>query len=171
MVRLLLDDFRARAILEIACSQDTLDIPELVWKAAIDLEFDAGDLERVRDLYERLLERSQNHLKVWVSYANMEVATELDEEGKSAGIVNAREILQRAYDHFKSIQANTERLVLLEAWKELESQHGTADDVEKIISKFPRRIKKRRKVTLESSAEGEADYYWEEFYVFLVIFC
>ena len=56
------------------------DIPELVWKAAIDLEFEAGDLDRVRDLYERLLERSQYHLKVWVSYANMEVATEQESE-------------------------------------------------------------------------------------------
>jgi crooked neck len=162
--RLLLDDERARAILEIACGQESLDIPELVWKAAIDLEFEAGDLERVRDLYERLLERSQNHLKVWVSYANMEVATEQDEEGKSLGIVNARQILQRAYDHFKSIQATTERLVLLEAWKELESQHGTSEDVDKIVSKFPRRVKKRRKVTLESNETGDTDYYWEEFY-------
>lgn len=159
--RLLLDDERARAILEIACNQESLDIPELVWKAAIDLEFEAGDLERVRDLYERLLERSQYHLKVWVSYANMEVATDQDEEGKSSGITNARQILQRAYDHFKSVQANTERLVLLEAWKELEYQHGSSEDVEKIISKFPRRVKKRRKITLES---GENDYYWEEFY-------
>lgn len=158
--RLLLDDERARAILEIACDQESLDIPELVWKASIDLEFEAGDLERVRDLYERLLERSQYHLKVWVSYANMEVAT----EDASVGIERSRQILQRAYDHFKSLQANTERLVLLEAWKELEVQHGSSGDVEKIISKFPRRIKKRRKVTLEAGESGEADYYWEEFY-------
>lgn len=158
--RLLLDDERARAILEIACNQDTLDIPELVWKAAIDLEFEAGDLDRVRDLYERLLERSQYHLKVWVSYANMEVATE-----QESGIERARQILQRAYDHFKSTQANTERLVLLEAWKEIESQHGNSEDVDKIIAKFPRRIKKRRKVTLEVAGDnGEADHYWEEFY-------
>lgn len=162
--RLLLDDDRALAILDIACNQESLDIPELVWKAAIDLEFEAGDLERVRDLYERLLERSRNHLKVWVSYANMEVATDQDAQDKSSGIVNARQILQRAYDHFKSIQANTERLVLLEAWKELESQHETSGDAEKIISMFPRRVKKRRKVALASNEAGENDYYWEEFY-------
>lgn len=166
--RLLLNDDRARAILEIACDQERLDIPELVWKAAIDLEFEAGDLDRVRDLYERLLERSQYHLKVWVSYANMEVASEQgaeeDGDGKDSGIRQARQILQRAYDHFKSLQANTERLVLLEAWKELETQYGSPEDVEKIVAKFPRRIKKRRKVAFESVEGGENDYYWEEFY-------
>ena len=161
--RLLLNDDRARAILEISCNQDSLDIPELVWKAAIDLEFEAGDLEHVRDLYERLLERSHYHLKVWVSYANMEVATEEDDKS-DAGISRARQILQRASDHFKTTQANTERLVLLEAWKELESQYGNPDDVDKILSKFPRRIKKRRKVLFESAEAGENDYYWEEFY-------
>lgn len=158
--RLLLDDERARAILDIACNQNTLDIPELVWKAAIDLEFEVGDLDRVRDLYERLLEKSQYNLKVWVSYANMEVATEQED-----GIDLSRRVLQRAYDHFKQLKANTERLVLLEAWKELEIQHGSTTDVEKVMSKFPRRIKKRRKVTLEAVSEsGENDFYWEEFY-------
>lgn len=157
--RLLLNDDRARAILEIACNQEYLDIPELVWKAAIDLEFEDGNLDKVRDLYERLLELSQYHLKVWVSYANMEVATD-----DSTGMERSRQILQRAYDHFKSTQANTERLVLLEAWKELETQHGSSEDVQKIVSKFPRRIKKRRKVSFESIEGAENDYYWEEFY-------
>jgi crooked neck len=158
--RLLLDDDRARGILDIACNQDCIDIPELVWKAAIDLEFESGELDRVRDLYERLLEKSHHHLKIWVSYANMEVAT--DPEHVQSGLPRARLILQRAYEHFKTSQANIERLVLLEAWKEIESEYGSAEDVEKIISRFPRRIKKRRKVALDSSEDSE--YYWEEFY-------
>ena len=160
--RLLLDDDRARAILEIACNQSSLDIPELIWKAAIDMEFEAGDLDRVRDLYELLLERSHHHLKIWVSYANMEIAIEHNEP--DLGISKSRQILQRAYDHFKVSQLNTERLVLLEAWKEIEMQHGTSEDVEKIMAKFPRRIKKRRKITLEAAESGESEYYWEEFY-------
>lgn len=155
--RLLLDDERARAILQLACQQPDLDVPELAWKAAIDFEFDYGDYERVRELYEVLLERTGFHLKIWVSYANMEASLPDD------GMTKARAILQRAYDHFKAHEANTERLVLLEAWKELEMAHGDDQQIQAITSKFPRRIKKRRKIAQE---EGEGDL-WEEFYDYI----
>lgn len=166
--RLLLDDDRAKAILQIACDQKSLDIPELVWKAAIDLEFELGDYDRVRDLYEHLLERSGQHLKIWISYANMEVSIATEDDTTTTGIERARVILQRSYDHFKASQANTERLVLLEAWKELESQYGTAEDVDKLVKRLPRRIKKRRKITLEGTdTTTEAESYWEEFYDYI----
>lgn len=65
---------RARAIFELAASQPALDMPELLWKSYIDLEVEEGERERVRALYERLLERS-GHVKVWISYALFESAT------------------------------------------------------------------------------------------------
>ena len=71
--RLLMDDDRARAIYSLALDQSAeLDRPELVWKASIDFEFENGDYDRVRELYEQLLEHTEHHLKVWVSYATME---------------------------------------------------------------------------------------------------
>lgn len=166
--RLLLDDDRARAILELACTQTTLDIPELVWKTAVDFEFENGDYARVRELYERLLERTEGHLKIWVSYANMEVSIPGDVETEGDGLVRARALLQRGYEHFKSRQASTERLVLLEAWKELELQHGATADVEALLARFPRRIKKRRKVPVSGDAPHAAgEFIWEEFYDYI----
>jgi crooked neck len=60
---LLGDDDRARAILELAVNQPVLDMPELLWKAYIDFEVAMKDEEKARQLYERLLERTQ-HVKV-----------------------------------------------------------------------------------------------------------
>lgn len=164
--RLLLNDERARMILQLACDQPHLDVPELVWKAAIDFEFEAGDHERMRELYEQLLERTGYHLKLWVSYANMEIlcSSDVDVDAETeveaeTGIARARAILQRAYDHFKAHSANTERLVLLEAWKEIEQAHGTEADVAAINAKFPRRVKKRRRLPDEDA--------WEEFYDYI----
>lgn len=159
--RLLLDDERARMILQLACEQPSLDVPELAWKAAIDFEFESGDFDRMRELYEQLLERTGFHLKIWVSFANMEILCAAEDEPEK-GLERARIILQRAYDHFKSHGAGTERLVLLEAWKEIESEHGSESDVSAILSKFPRRVKKRRRVE-----DGDAEVVWEEFYDYI----
>ena len=45
-------------------------MPELLWKAYIDFEFDDEEWEKTRELYERLL-RKTSHVKVWVSYAQV----------------------------------------------------------------------------------------------------
>ena len=66
------DDDRARAIFELAIAQDSLDMPELVWKAYIDFEEEAGHFARTRRLFERLL-RKTDHVKVWIAYAHFEI--------------------------------------------------------------------------------------------------
>ncbi len=53
------DAERARAIFELAIDQPLIDMPEILWKAFIDFEEEA---EKVRNLYERLLDRTQ-HVK------------------------------------------------------------------------------------------------------------
>ena len=45
-------------------------MPELLWKAYIDFEFDDEEWEKTRELYERLLSKT-SHVKVWVSYAQV----------------------------------------------------------------------------------------------------
>jgi crooked neck len=64
---------RARAIFEIAIARPVLDMPEVLWKAYVDFEIGEGERARARDLYERLLDRTQ-HVKVWMSYAQFEAA-------------------------------------------------------------------------------------------------
>ena len=157
-----MDDDRARAIYSLALDQSAeLDRPELIWKASIDFEFENGDYDRVRELYEQLLEHTEHHLKVWVSYATMEAGLQhVQDDGDGHSMNRARAILKRAHDHFKQSAANTERLVLLEAWRELELLHGSTEEAQKVQARLPRRIKKRRQVGTDDAGA----ILWEEFY-------
>ena len=57
---------RARAIYELAVNQPLLDMPELLWKAYIDFEYEIlGEFNRARELYQRLLQKT-GHVKVWI---------------------------------------------------------------------------------------------------------
>ncbi len=62
---------RFRAIFELAISQPSINMPELLWKAYIDAEISMNEFDKARALFERLLEKSK-HLKVWISYAEFE---------------------------------------------------------------------------------------------------
>ena len=163
-----LDDVeRARAIFELAVTQATLDMPELVWKAYIDFEEEEageeGDYERTRALYERLLSKT-NHVKVWISYAQFELnvpdpsAPEPengDEEQPPApeSVARARATFDRAYQRFKSLNQKEERVALLQAWKAFEAANGSEEDREKVAGMMPRRVKKRRKLDDENFEE------------------
>ena len=46
-------------------------MPESVWKSYIDMEIENKTLDKARDLYSRLLEKTK-HVKVWISFANFE---------------------------------------------------------------------------------------------------
>lgn len=107
------EDFeRVRAIFELAVQQ-SLDMPEIVWKAYIDFETGEGEREKARELYERLLERT-SHVKVYISYALMEMSTlggGEDEEGNEiegeAGDADvARPVFLRGY---KDLRARAEK--------------------------------------------------------------
>lgn len=185
-----LDDLeRTRAIFELAVIQPQLDMPELLWKAYIDFEEEEGEYERTRELYERLLEKT-DHVKVWISYAHFEINVpdadeEEEEEGDEEKPINedakrrARKVFQRAYDSMKQKDLKEEvsqhfyivlhdinmmltrpqRVALLNAWKSFEAAHGTAEELEKVEKQMPRRVKKRRKL-----AENEFEEYMD--YVF-----
>jgi hypothetical protein len=43
----------------------------MIWKSAIDLEISEKEPENVRELFSRLLEKS-NHVKVWIALASFE---------------------------------------------------------------------------------------------------
>ncbi|QYS99213.1 Pre-mRNA-splicing factor clf-1 [Trichoderma simmonsii] len=170
-----LDDLdRARAIFELAVSQPQLDMPELLWKAYIDFEEEEGEYERTRDLYERLLEKT-DHVKVWISYAHFEINIpeddEADEEQEEQPVsdeakARARKVFERAHKSMRDKDLKEERVSLLNAWLSFERTHGSDADVEAVQKQMPRRVKRRRRVQDESGGDNE-DVYEEYFdYVF-----
>ncbi|KHN98523.1 cell cycle control protein (Cwf4) [Metarhizium album ARSEF 1941] len=146
-----LDDLdRARAIFELAVNQQQLDMPELLWKAYIDFEEEEGEYERTRELYERLLEKT-DHVKVWISYAHFEVnMPEDDDEGaeeqplSEEAKARARSVFERAHRSMRDKDLKEDRVALLNAWLSFEREHGAGDDVDRVQSQMPRRAKKRR---------------------------
>ncbi|KAI9676245.1 MAG: NineTeen Complex (NTC) component [Trizodia sp. TS-e1964] len=165
-----LDDLdRTRAIFELAVDQVTLDMPELLWKAYIDFEEEEGEYERTRQLYERLLKKT-DHVKVWISYAHFEINIpedddEEDVEGggdkpiSEAAKSRARAIFTRAYKSMKEKGLKEERVALLTALKSFESTHGTPATLADVEQQMPRKVKKRRKLDDDSYEE-----FWD--YVF-----
>ncbi|RFU30016.1 hypothetical protein B7463_g6319, partial [Scytalidium lignicola] len=162
-----LDDLdRTRAIFELAISQPVLDMPELLWKAYIDFEEEEGEYERTRDLYERLLEKT-DHVKVWISYAHFEINVPDEEEDaeaegeeipvSEAAKERARKVFERALKSMKDKDLKEERVSLLNAWLSFEKIHGSENDVEAVQKQMPRKTKRRRKLD-DDSYEEYIDY-------------
>uniref|UniRef100_T1GQ08 Pre-mRNA-splicing factor Syf1/CRNKL1-like C-terminal HAT-repeats domain-containing protein n=1 Tax=Megaselia scalaris TaxID=36166 RepID=T1GQ08_MEGSC len=122
---LLGDDERARGIYELAIQQQRLDMPELLWKGYIDFEVNQGEFENARQLYERLLEKTQ-HVK-----------------------------LRQAGD-------KESRVLILEAWRDFEKEHGDKENYEKVLQKIPKRVKRRQKIINDGVEEG-----WEEVFDYI----
>jgi crooked neck len=110
---------RVRGIYELAIQQHKLDMPEIVWKSFIDFEVDQQEYTKCRQLYKRLLEKTQ-HVKVWLSYAQFEANNNFDDEGQPV-LEAARSVYRKAYSELKNTDnSNESRLLILEAWKEFE---------------------------------------------------
>ena len=150
---------RAKAILELAVNQPQLDSPELVWKYYIDYEIENEHWDAVRQLYGRLLQKTQ-HPRVWESFARFELSRGSHER--------AREVYLEGDGSLKTEETKSERYQLLELWKEFEED--VAADIGEDAAKFdlikarvPKRIKKKRKLVTESG--GDAGF--EEYHDFL----
>ena len=131
---------RSRAIYNLAVEQPQIDMPEVLWKSFIDFETEQEEYEYTRNLYNRLLERTQ-HVKVWLSFAKFEASLLCD-----AAVTNARGIYCRADEALKLTDNREERVMLLEAWLEFEQDRGDQESMEKIQQKIPKKVKKRRKI-------------------------
>uniref|UniRef100_A0A8H7TNM9 Pre-mRNA-splicing factor Syf1/CRNKL1-like C-terminal HAT-repeats domain-containing protein n=1 Tax=Bionectria ochroleuca TaxID=29856 RepID=A0A8H7TNM9_BIOOC len=164
-----LDDIeRARAIFELAVNQPSLDMPELLWKAYIDFEEEEGEYDNTRELYERLLDKT-DHVKVWISYAHFEInlpegEEEEEEEEENRPVsdeakARARKVFERAHKRMRDKDLKEERVALLNAWLSFENEHGSPEEVEGVRKQMPRTVKKRRQLE---------DDTWEEYmdYVF-----
>ncbi|OWR45684.1 crooked neck like protein [Danaus plexippus plexippus] len=156
---LLGDIDRARAIYEIAVGQPRLDMPELLWKSYIDFEVAQSETDKARQLYERLLERTV-HVKVWLSYAKFELNAENPD---NINTELARRVYERANESLKSAGEKESRVLLLEAWKEFETEIDDKEKLEKVLAKMPRRVKKRQKIISEAGIEEG----WEEVFDYI----
>lgn len=152
---LLGENERARTIYEIAISQERLDMPEVVWKAFIDFEIDSENFENARNLFERLLERTQ-HVKVWISFARFELSVDSEPQPTE----RARAVFRRANKALKKCENKEVRFLLLEAWQAFEREHGSEKEINEVQALMPRKIKKRRKIPGEDGG-------WEEYFEYL----
>lgn len=152
------DTERARGIYELSIEQPRLDMPEYLWKAYIDFEVEQEEWEGVRNLYKRLLERT-NHAKVWISYARCEYSMPSQDN-----VIQARAIFQQANRSLRSCQEKEQRLMLLEAWREFEEDAGDGDNLEKVKKLMPEKVVKR----IQISSTDASQKRWEEYidYVF-----
>lgn len=148
---------RARSIFSLAVAQTTLDMPEVLWKAYIDFEIEDQQVDNVRTLYASLLERT-SHVKVWIAFAQFEASTP-----GGGGIEAARKIFNDGYGVLKAQELKEERVMLLEAWRELEvecEKNNSGGDSRAVEAKMPRKIKMRR---MSTAADG-TELGWEEYY-------
>ncbi|MED6294433.1 Crooked neck-like protein 1 [Characodon lateralis] len=148
---------RARAIFELAISQPRLDMPEVLWKSYIDFEIEQEEFENTRNLYKRLLQRTQ-HVKVWISYAKFELSVDGPDR-----LQRCRQIYEEANKSMRSCEEKEERLMLLESWRDFETEFGSDGTRERVRKLLPEKVKKRRKLT----AEDGSDAGWEEYYDYI----
>ncbi|CAG7823407.1 unnamed protein product, partial [Allacma fusca] len=119
-------------------------------------EVELGETDRARELYYRLLERTQ-HVKVWLSLSQFELSI-ADENSTT----KARRVFEKANEQLRN-QDKEERLMLLEGWKVFEIEHGDEESINKVNQKMPKRIKKRRKVETADGTEAG----WEEYFDYI----
>merc|ERR1711902_34212 len=154
---LLGDIERPRALYELAINQPKLDMPEILWKAYIDFETEQEETDKARELYRRLLDRTQ-HVKVWLSYAQFELQVEHEDR-----IQQARHVYEQANKELRRSREKEERLMLLEAWRDFEREDGDEKSQAEVHQLLPRRVKKRRKV----QGEYGSDQGWEEYFDYI----
>ena len=156
---LLGDIDRARGIYELAVNQPRLDMPEILWKSYIDFEIEQEETDRARDLYRRLLSKTQ-HVKVWMSFAQFELSGEEEAEDR---VSQARSVYEEGNRSLRESQHDKEhRLMLLESWRDFEAEHGGEGDRRAVARLMPKRVKKRRKIEGEDGADG-----WEEYFDYI----
>ena len=147
---------RARGIYDLAVDQPQIDMPEVLWKAYIDFELEEQEYEHCRQLYNRLLERTQ-HVKVWLSFTKFESSVPSNDATE-----NAREVYRRADQALKMSESREERVMLLESWLQFEREQG--NNMDEVEQKMPKRVKKKRKIYRDDGTDGGWEEYWD--YVF-----
>jgi len=95
--------------------------------------------------------------QVWISFATFEASS------IGGGMESARSLFEGADKQLKEDGLKEERVLLLDAWRNLEKVSGTAEKVTLVEKMMPRRIKKKR---MKTDPNTGAELGWEEFYDF-----
>lgn len=140
-------------------------MPEIVWKTYINIELTNGEIDKVRELYGRLLNKTK-HVKVWISYAKFEQENEEN--------LKARAVFENAYLYFKQSGLKEERLLILENWINLEETNKQEEMLEELKKKQPAKVKRRRKINKKDESEAIQDNDamnneegWEEYFDYI----
>ncbi|AEY98633.1 FAGL184Wp [Eremothecium gossypii FDAG1] len=168
------DEDRARGIYEIGLTADggLSQARQLqLMQRYIQFETDASEFERARALYSRYVALSGYDPNVWISCALYESSVptaaqvasyahdqpnsdgddsddayeqefELTEENKE----QTRAIFEKALRHYTSEKDDEGRILVLQAYKDYESIHGSAEARQKIASRQPRKVTRKRTV-------------------------
>ncbi|XP_063901171.1 crooked neck-like protein 1 [Zophobas morio] len=144
---------RAKGLYELAINQEVLDMPELLWKAYIDFEYEEENYKETRNLYKKLLKRTQ-HVKVWISYAKFEASLT---DGQAQ--VRARSVFEQAHQCMKENELKEERLLVLESWLEFEKGTNDLDRIKALQEMMPKKLKKQRLIDPNDPSAGLEEYY------------
>ncbi|KAM6987465.1 crooked neck-like protein 1 [Tautogolabrus adspersus] len=120
---------------------------QVLWKSYIDFEIEQEEFGNTRNLYKRLLQRTQ-HVKVWISYAKFELSIEGPDR-----LQKCRQIFEEANKSMRNCEEKEERLMLLKSWSDFEKEFGSDSTMDRVMKLLPEKVKKRRKLTAE---DGQA---------------
>lgn len=144
-----------------------MSVFQVLWKSYIDFEIEQEQFDNTRNLYKRLLERTQ-HVKVsgfstrahpgpreptsdlsrapqvWISFAKFELSVDGPDR-----LQRCRQTFEEANKSMRSCEEKEERLMLLEAWRDFEKEFGSDGTRERVRKLLPEKVKKRRKLTAE----------------------
>lgn len=144
---------------------------QVLWKSYIDFEIEQEEFDNTRNLYKRLLQRTQ-HVKVealkaalpgnlwlhrsqlpvpqvWISFAMFELSVEDPER-----LQRSRQVFEDANKSLRSCEVKEERLLLLEAWRDFEGEFGAEATMERVSKLLPEKVKKRRKLTSDDGVRA-----------------
>ncbi|CAD8136165.1 unnamed protein product [Paramecium octaurelia] len=148
---------RSEMIFELALQNNQMNMPETIWRAYIDNQIKLQNYEKVRELYEKLLERSK-HVKIWISYAQFELSIK--------NVTGFRTVMQRGEKcYIGKPELKEERAILLEQWKDMEVEIGDEQEIKKISDKQPTKTIKKRKIKL--LGDESEDFGYEEYYDYI----
>ncbi|KNC76411.1 hypothetical protein SARC_11085 [Sphaeroforma arctica JP610] len=133
---------RARGLFRLAVDQPVLDMPEVLWKVL-----------SVKCLF-------CSYVLVWLAYATFEASV----SNETNAIARARHVYEEADKHMKDNDLNEERVLVLETWLKFERSKGSADWVDSVGKKMPKKVKKRRLVDEEVGPSAGYEEYFD--YIF-----
>lgn len=86
---------------------------------------------------------------MWIAYAKFELGNYTTDDDSPDTIALARRVFERGNDALRSSGDKESRALLLEAWRDFETEKGDEESQAKIMDKMPRRIKRRRRIVGE----------------------